>query len=450
MGKIRHAFWARLNFGTAALLLLALFILVYLVLLRYDARYDWTKDRIFTLSPKTVEVLKDLGAEPITVKAFFKEDQPGREELEDLLKMYANANSRFRYEFLDPDRYPGQSKIYNVDEYGTIVIERKDRRERVRDITEEDLTNALLKLTEARQKTICFTKGHGERKLEDTSATGYGHFYGKLGTENYIVQEVLLSREAIPPEADLVVVAGPQSDFLPEEMQSLRQYLEKGGGLLLLLDPPDAPLEQFTKWLKEYGIILGHDVIIDKLSRVFGGDYLIPIVTQYGDHAITQNFNVASFLPYACSVTAVKEVPEGYRVTELAFTSQGSWAERDWAQIKGGEVTFDETDLAGPIALSAVVEKKDSKMKLVVFGDSDFADNAHFYLSGNKDLILNSVAWAAGEEKLVTIRGKGRESAPLILSARQQKILFIVPVIALPLLSFGTGLAVLLFRKRYS
>jgi len=450
MGKIRHAFWARLNFWTAAILLLAFFILAYLVLTRYNARYDWTKDKIFTLSAKTSEVLKDLGTEPVRVKAFFKEDQPGREELEDLLKMYQDANSRFGYEFLDPDRNPGQSKIYNVDEYGTIVIERKDRRERVRDITEEELTNALLKLTEARQKTVFFSKGHGERKLEDAGGSGYSHFRTKLETENYIVKEILLAREAIPAEADVIVIAGPQSDLLPEEIQALRQYLEKGGSLLLLLDPLDAPLEQFGKWLGEYGIVLGHDVIIDKLSRVFGGDYLIPIVTQYGEHKITQNFNVASFLPYSCSITAAKEIPEGYEVIELAFTSQGSWAERDWVQIKGGEVTFDETDLAGPVSLSAVVEKKDSKMKLVIFGDSDFADNAHFYLSGNKDLILNSVAWASGEEKLVSIRSKGRESAPLILSARQQKILFIVPVLALPLISFGTGLAVLLFRKRYS
>lgn len=449
MGKINSVL-ARLNLWMGAALLLAFFVFGYLILSRLNMRFDLTKDKIFTLSSKTLEILKDLGEEPVRVLAFFKEDQGGKEELEDFLKIYHYVNSNFQYEFLDPDRHLRESKLYKVDEYGTIIIERKDRRERVKEITEEAITNALLKLTETRQKTVFFVKGHGEKEIESTQGDGYSNFRAKLESENFLVKEMALSREAVPEDADVLIVPGPKSDFLPEEVQALKQFAEKGGSVILLLDPQDSPLENFEKWLKEYGVVPGRDIVIDKLSRVFGADYLIPVVMKYGEHKITEGFNVASFLPSARSVVMEKELPAGIKVTELAFTSQGSWAENNWEQLEKGEVSFDEGEKAGPVSLAAAIEKEGSKMRVVVFGDSNFADNKHFYLSGNKDLILNAVAWAAGEEKLVTIRSRERESTPLVLSVEQQRILFAIPVFVLPLASFGAGLAVLLFRRRYS
>ncbi len=449
MGKIARNLFPRLNFWTLTGLLFVFFTLLYAVLLQHNIRFDLTRDKIFTLSPKTLQILRELGGDAITVKAFFKDGQPGREELEDLLKTYAHYSPHFHYQFVDPDRNPGQARAYGVDEYGTMIVERRGKRERFREITEESLTNAFLKLVESRVKTIVFTTGHGEKALSDKQEQGYSNFRARLEAENYQAKEVLLSRDSIPDETDVIVVAGPQTDFLPEEIGVLKTYLEKGGKVLLLLDPVEANLSRFEEWLQAYGVILGRDIVVDKLSKLFGADYLIPVVMQYGKHKITDKFNLACFLPLARSVTVKKEQPEGFKLTELAFTSQGSWAERDQKEIESGKVSLGAGDLAGPVSIGVALEKENSNMRLVIFGDSNFADNAHFYLSGNKDLVLNATAWLSGEEKLVNIRPKERATSPLVLSADQQKLIFIVPVFVLPLISVGSGLAVLLYRKKY-
>lgn len=450
MGTLTRSILSRLNFWALSFLLFVLFALLYVVLMRHNHRFDLTRERLFTLSPKTLEILKGLGPETITVKAFFKNDQPGKDELKDLLKTYAYHSSSLKYEFVDPDRNPGEAKRYGVDEYGTIIVEREDERERVDEITEEDLTNTLLKLVESHAKTLCFTKGHGEKILDSKKEKGYSHFRKRLEAENYRVKEVLLARDVIPSDTDLLVLAGLAADLMPEEITALKQYLDQGRKLLLLVDPSEIHFVHLEEWLKSYGVVLGQNVVVDKLSRIFGADYLIPVVTQYEDHKITEKLNVASFLPVARAVTAAKETPEDLKVSELAFTSQGSWAEQDWEEIKKGKVSFGGGDLPGPVSLAVVVERENTAMRLVVFGDSDFVDNAHFYLSGNKDLILNTIAWLAGEEKLVTIRPKERKSTPLLLSPHQQKLIFLVPVLALPMISLGSGLAVLLYRKRYT
>ncbi|MBI4549832.1 MAG: GldG family protein [Candidatus Omnitrophica bacterium] len=449
MGALKN-FFSRLNFWTLAGLLLVFVCLLYTVLSRQNARFDLTRNRVYTLSPKTVEVLKGLGPEPVTVKAFFRGDQPGREELSDFLKMYAFQSGSFRYRFIDPDRNPGEAKKAGVDEYGTVVVERGDRKERFKEVTEEALTNALLKLAEARTRKVVFVQGHGEKSPEDAQEKGYSHLAERLEAENYAVRSVLLSRDSVPSDADLVVIAGPAADYLSDEITMLQQYLDGGGRVLALLDPSENRLTLLENWLDSYGLVLGRSVVIDKLSRLFGADHLIPVVAQYGQHPITEKFNVASFLPVARTVTRSKDAPADLEVSEIAYTSPGSWAEQDWKQIQGGEVSQDEGDAAGPLSLACAVSKANASLRLVVFGDSDFADNAHLYLSGNKDLVLNSVAWLAGEEKLVTIRPKERASTPLVLTGAQQRLIFVVPVFGFPVLALVSGLAVLLYRRKYS
>lgn len=447
---MKRSLFSRLNFWLLGGLLFVFSCLFYTAAGKHNLRWDFTQDKVYTLSPKTVEVLKGFGKEGVTVKAFFKNDQPGKDEMKDFLSAYAHDCPALKFQFVDPDRNPGEAQRYGVDEYGAVIVERGDKRERFKEISEEAFTNALLKVGQSRVRTVCFTQGHGEKLLNNEKEKGYQNFVNRLESENYALKSVVLSRDPVPAETDVLAIAGPVTDFLPEEMAAVKQYAEKGGKILLLLDPLDVRLTHLEDWLKSYGVTLGASVVVDKLSRVFGADYLIPIVTQYGQHPITENFRVASFLPVARTVSVGKNIPEDIRVTELAFTSQGSWAEQNWKQVDKGKVSFDEGDVQGPLALAAAVEKEKSALRLVIFGDSDFADNAHFYLSGNKDFILNAVAWLSGDEKLVTIRPKERVSTPLLLSERQQKLIFTIPVFALPFLSIGSGLGVFLFRKKYA
>jgi ABC-type uncharacterized transport system involved in gliding motility auxiliary subunit len=205
-----------------------------------------------------------------------------------------------------------------------------------------------------------------------------------------------------------------------------------------------------SELVRAYGIELGRDFVVDKLSRLFGADYLIPVVTQYEGHPITENFSLACFLPIAQSVKPLDKAPEGLITQSLALTSQGSWAEKSLTGLKEGGASFEEgVDQQGPVSLASVAERMEPSLRLVVFGDSDFANNSHLGLSGNKDLLLNSLAWAAGEEKLVTIRPKTRANTPLALKVSDQRLVFTVPVVVLPLCTLGAGVFVFIYRKRF-
>lgn len=450
MGQMRKALGARFNFGVLSLVLLVFIALVYMVAVKYNKRVDFTQEKIFTLSVKSREILKTMGSEPIKALAFFKEGQAGRREIEDLFKMFHHENNLFEYELIDPDRNPAKAREYGVDTYGISVLARGKDRERFQNVSEDGLTNALLKLMSPSERVIYLLKGHGERDEKDVSEKGFAQVAARLESENYTIRELQLSYALIPDDATLILLAGPTTDLLDSEINQLQDFLSKGKSLLILLDPAEGEFPKLGNFLSRYGVEVKNDTVIDKLSRLFGADYLIPVITRYGKHAITDGFNVASFLPVARSVVQGSPDEDGVLVTELAFTSEGSWAERSMDQMQAGEVSYDEDDLAGPISLAVAVESSKTGARLVVVGDSDFASNAHLFLSGNKDFAMNIVAWLAGQEKLVTIRSKEREPTPLILSPRQQVVIFWIPVAGLPIATILVGMGVWFYRRKFA
>jgi len=113
-------------------------------------------------------------------------------------------------------------------------------------------------------------------------------------------------------------------------------------------------------------------------------------------------------------------------------------------------VKFDNEDIKGPVSVAVAVEKKEkekNKSRMVVFGDSDFLSDKYINFSGNKDFILNSIAWLGEENVLISIREKKEESQPLSLSAKQGRILFYGSVVIIPFLILFSGGYIYLRRK---
>ena len=86
--------------------------------------------------------------------------------------------------------------------------------------------------------------------------------------------------------------------------------------------------------------------------------------------------------------------------------------------------------------------------KVVVYGDSDFISNAHLRLSGNKDFLLNTLAWLCGEETLISIRPKEVDATPLFLTKGQNRMLFFIPVVFVPSMLIMIGIGVFMRRRR--
>jgi len=439
---------------------LGILVFVEAISARHSARLDLTAGKRFTLSEQTSKILKNL-EKPVRITAFYQEASPQAEEARDLLDQYAYASRKFSFKFVDPDRFPGEARRYKISAYGTLVLGSETREEKITQATEQELTNALLRVTRKGEKVVYLTTGHDEKSTENYGKDGYSGVKKAIEDQNYVVRDLLLMRaEEVPADASVLIIAGPRKTFFPEEIYTLKRFIDQGGHLLILIDPEtDTGLRGF---LKSCGIEVGRDLIVDKLSRLFGADYLTPIVSQYaGYHPITKNFKAASFFPLARSVSAAKDLPQHVQNTELAKTGPSSWSETDLVMLKKGNASFDnKKDTMGPIPVAVVStiqhETKEGKdgqndvprpARIVVFGDSDFACNSYLNLSGNRDLFMNTLSWLAEEEDLIAIRPKKRESQPVVLSYIQGRVIFWTSVVLLPATVMIFGIVVLRLRR---
>jgi ABC-type uncharacterized transport system involved in gliding motility auxiliary subunit len=466
------------SYGSSAVLssLFFLGILAFLALIaeRHPWRVDMTDSGAFTLSEQTQNILNSLD-QPIHIKAFYAAASPEQTKAKDVLETYRYASPKVNYEFVDPDRQPEIARQFEVRSYGTLVLEGYGKKQTIQNADEEAITNAVLKLSRNEQKRIYFLVGHGERSVEKADKEGYSSVREALEKENFAVADLSLLQQAqIPGNAAVVIIAGPEKPLFPQEISSLKSYLDAGGRLMVLLDPfRDGGLREF---LKGYGVELSDDIVIDKLSRVFGGSYLMPVVMQYGHHQTTENFDLATFYPEARSVIPAKEPPEGVQLETLASTSENAWAEKNLDELKGGEASFNEMeDTLGPIPLIVLAEidhkqikpneatgssgndgkgpaeKEDQKSAnqalLLVAGDSDFANNTYFGLSGNGDLFLNMVNFLAQEQNLITVKPRGKLQQPMLMTQSQAWMVFLVVMVLVPMLVLLSGLAVYRVRR---
>jgi ABC-type uncharacterized transport system involved in gliding motility auxiliary subunit len=262
-------------------------------------------------------------------------------------------------------------------------------------------------------------------------------------------------------------VNGPRQNIAEVELRAMADYLDRGGRMLFLIDPYTVP--GLVAFLKDYNVLVGANMVVDKESKLVAGDIFSPVVPLYRKHPITIDFEVATVFPLVSSVE-VMDPPRNERfvVHPLALTTEESWAETSRESIRQGAVYFQEwEDKKGPVSIAVVgeftpvakanepQEAKDTTKtappgRMIVCGDSDFANNLYFTVLGNKDFFLNMVGWLAEAEELISIRHKKGESypfSPLFLTENQKQLMFWLSTVVLPLIILSIGLVVYVRRK---
>lgn len=461
-------------------LALGILVAANYILSRQNVRWDLTAAQQYSLSDQTRRVLEELDA-PISVLVFAREAEfPG---FRDRLDEYAYVSSQVNVEYIDVDRSPVRARQYEVQAYGTIVFEYEGRVERTTSNSEQELTNALIKAVEGEERTVYFVQGHGERDPEGDDRDGYRAVRDALGRDNFRVETVVLAQTGeVPADATVMVVAGPSTDLLPAEADLLRDYLDGGGKLLLMLDPPDTedgpPQPNLIALAGEWGIELGTDVVVDAsgVGQLLGTDASVPVAATYPPHAITDDFNLLTAFPLARSVRPIAGGVSGRIGVVVVETGARSWAEADLSQLATGEVTLDEDagDVPGPVPIATVVsqtidepepapddedggegadgtagsgagntdtdDEPPLEARLAVFGDSDFASNSAVGIQGNRDLALNTINWLAQQENLIAIRPREPEDRRITLTADQQARVYWLSLLLLPGFIAGAGI----------
>lgn len=472
--------------SAGVLLIAALLAIVNYFGWKYHKRFDWTSSRLYTLSDKSENVVRDLKKD-VDFIVFLQPGDELYEPVRELLSQYDAASQRVNVRYVDPqrDRLEAERLIreYQISGYGVVVASGTDKRViPSNDLAELDFsamqmgqaptlsgfkgeqlfTGAILQLGEGRKPKVLFTTGHGERSLDDQAAEGLAGIQQILGEDNFDVEEwSSLGKTAVPPGTDLVVVAGPRSPFLQPELGALTSYLNGGGRVLALIEPTLGQMEGtgltptgFESWLKQFGVELGNDIVVDPPRTVPGFTAATLYTEDYGDHAVTNALSQAR-LPVLFSVvrSVGRSESPGLTITELARTTDQSWGEKNLSAL--AEVERDDADLAGPVSLGVAVESdvqggdQGRKMRIVVFGDSDFATNQFIQAnSPNQILLSNALNWLVAREALLAIPPRKTEQVRLNLTQEQGITVYAIVLALLPALAAIAGIVVWSRRRR--
>ncbi len=407
------------RYGSNVLLMSLAFVGIVVVLnflsYRHNARWDLTENQQFTLAPETLQTLETL-PEAAEARAFYtSRTGTSRDELQRLLEQYQEVSSEFTFRMIDPEADPAAATADNVTRDGTLVVAMGTRSESISYPTEQDITAALVRLSNPGSRKVYFLTGHGEADPEATDDAALRKASDMLATQNYTTATLnLLVDKTVPDDALALVIAGPDKPLAASEVDAISAYLAKGGGLVAMIEPSlmthfaGSPDELSDYLAREWGITLRDDLVVDTASQ----NAFNAIAAQYAESPIVEKlFRTVSIFPTARSIEL--HMPEGKNFTQtaLVLTGSSSWGETDLASITDQQVAFDAaTDHVGPAVIGASVEQTSPSVRLVVFGDSDFGRNSNFDAYGNGDMLVNSINWAARQDALINLTPKTQTS----------------------------------------
>jgi len=447
--------WARL--AVEAALVVAACVLLQVLAERTNRRIDLTPTRALSLADPTRAVLAEVTG-PIVITVFHRRGERGT--FAGLLQRLRAENPRLEFALYDLDRYPERARGFGITQYGRAAIEYRGRRVVAPALPEEALAGGILEAVRGRRRRAVFTTGHGER-TPDGSPRGVGRLVAGLEEQGFTVDAVSLRDGALPPETDLVIVAGPQHDLLPEELVVLGRHLEGGGGLLLLLEPGALP--SVERLLAPLGITLRNDMIVDHERRLVATDGLAAVVEQFRrgnpiSEPARNPIESGVVLPSARTVDVGAGVP-GVAAESIARTAPSAWAMADPERARRGEEPSAAAgDVRGPLSVMVLAElaapgAERRPGRLLVVGDADFASDAYLDLLGNRDIAFNATAWTGGESALAGARPHEvpevqRPLSPLVLTESQARRLLAMVAGVLPGLMLLTGVVVVTLRRR--
>lgn len=440
-----------------------LFVLLFLALIgllgwlshHYRVQADWTANNRHTLSEASVAVLAQL-PEPLQVTAFTADSGALQQHIQDLVGRYQRHKSDLRLSFVDPDKEPQRVRELGITSDGELVLAYEGRREHVTTLDEQSITNTLQRLSRSGERWLVFVEGHGERSPFGQANHDLQQWAQQLEAKGFRLQGLNLATTGVVPDnTSVLVIAGPQTDYLPGELKLIEDYVAGGGNLLWLADADG--LYGLEPLAEQLGITFEPGVIVDPTTRMFAiDDPTFAIVGDYGLHPLVEGFNTLTIFPYAAGLTLE---PQGdWQGETLLMTTARSWSETG---EMAGQVSYDElVDIPGPLSLAAALSRgravdgsaepggEERQQRVVVVGDGDFLANAYLGNGGNLDLGMSMVNWLSRDDQLIAIPAKTAVDPSLSLSQTEAAVIGFGFLLVLPGLLLLSGLGIWLRRRK--
>lgn len=433
------------------LVVLAVLVGVNYLASQYNKSADLTSNKRYTLSDQTVKVVKNLKDQ---VDIYYFDEPRQFAPAKDLLDRYDALSSKLKVHYIDALKNKRMAMEYGVRAAGTIILQHGERRGEARSLSEEEITSGLIRVLKTGDHLACFATGAGEHTL----AEDYSNAKDALEKNNYRTQAInLLEKPEIPSECTLVVVAGPRYDYPQPAVDALKNYVEKGGRGLFMLDPPlemgktnISANEGLDKVLASWGVTLNKDLILDLSGQggLYGLGPDVALTDQYGSHAIVKEmkgtgvaFPIVRSLAAASGASSTSEAIVSSSESSVATT-----------QLSGGHIKVDPNKSekkSYPVAAAGTyrIGAPGKEGRFVVVGCSGWASNSAIRFVGNRDLFLNVMSWLSNDEDLISIRPKDPVDKRLEITRAQLTLLRLVSQFLIPLGVILAGILVWLKRR---
>lgn len=479
--------------STSALLVTAIVLMANYLGFRHYTRFDWTRQGLFTLSPKSEEVLKGLRAD-IDLYVFMSRGEPNFADTEELLKRYQAATDRVRVRYVDPAREEAEYRMLaqrfglttGEDQEVAAVVTAGDKRwsvkrddmlewdygsvgaqegEQIDVKAEQALTGAIVQVISGRATKLCVTRGHGEWSLDEASERSLAGLQNALKHDNVEWQAIdTLGKSSWPAECNAVYVLGPLRPFSEGEAAALNDYLHKGGNALLALDPvverDEVQPTGLEETMRELGVRIDPTLVIEtNPEHLVTQNALEFIVTAFGDHPTTRPMVGGDRVLFAMARGVDATDAGGADI--LLRSSPESYGETNIAQIQTGSApTRDSSDMGGPISLAvatrvgaaeaddAAADKKPGG-RLIVMGDSDWIQQEVMDVPVfSNDYLAGAVTgWLAERPALIAIPPKKAKVGYITFTQDDVMSVMFRVVIMLPGAAMLFGVAVWLNRR---
>ena len=413
---------------------------------------DLSANQRNSLSAETIRLVKSL-QHPVEITIFISPINENREVLERLFERYQYQQPLVEFRSLNPDLTPDLLRQYDIRTDGEVLIEYQGRNEKISQVSEAKVTNAIQRLVRVGDRWLVFLQGHGERNPYSESNHDFSVFASKLAGHGFTIENLTLTQtNSIPQNTDVLVIASPQVALLPGEIELIQAYIEGGGSLLWLADTGQT-IDSMELISDQLSIEFLPGVIVDPNAQLLGLNRIdFALVANYPRHPVTQGIDSLSLFPQAQALEFYGET-NTWQQRSFLLSSDASWNETG---SMSGEVFKGDNDdeTQGPLdigmTLSASHEPDDAaqfEQRIAIVGDADFLSNRYLGNGSNLEIGLNLMNWLSHDDNLISISPRAAPDTRLELSQTQQIIIGLGFLLLLPLALFGSGLTIWLKRR---
>jgi len=428
-------------------------------------KFDITKDQLYTISEQTESIVKALDKD-VDIYLIAQ----GGNENQTILKMlerYEALSDKIRVHKKDPVVYPNFASQYTDEEVyeNSLIFISGDRSKYVSIyeifVTSYDyytytqstvfygescITSAIDYVTSDKLPKVYILKGHGERDI--TAVAGPA-----ISKENILTEEFsFLTNDAIPEDADCLIIFSPSSDITETEKDKIITYLKGGGNLYLITDYAEKSMPNLGALAEYYGVEKINGIVLEGDQNYCVSKYSHYLLPKISNHAITSPLldgGYYALMPIAEGLRELKNHRDTVSVTALLTTSGSSYA-KDGMNMTTSEK--EEGDEEGPFIVGAAITEAAGKneTKIVFYTTSMMIDPSvdQLVAGSNTDLFINSLNWMCEREENISIRPKVLSNEYLTINAAAGSGWSVVLVGVIPVGFLAAGIAVWLKRRR--